>query len=63
IMFSTLGKQGNYELKFSGESVILAGSDVKPGEKNVEEHSLNTVASGRISLDRRTRDTRHECKY
>ncbi|CAF1654646.1 unnamed protein product, partial [Didymodactylos carnosus] len=56
-------KQGNYELKFSGESVILAGSDVKPGEKNVEEHSLNTVASGRISLDRRTRDTRHECKY
>ncbi|CAF4237731.1 unnamed protein product, partial [Rotaria magnacalcarata] len=38
--------------------------DVKRGEESVAEYGFNEVASEKISLDRRARDTRpQECKY
>ena len=59
-------KLGNYEerLKYrtgpgeNGEGVSLSSTEVSKGEKSVAEYGFNMVASGKISLDRRIKDTR-----
>ncbi|CAF0961394.1 unnamed protein product [Adineta steineri] len=71
--FMTKGVLGNYEPKHlvessapgeNGEGVHLKGDDIKLGEQSVAEYGFNEVASEKISLDRRARDTRpDECKY
>lgn len=60
---------GNYEPKDlpsatgpgeNGQGVQLQGEDeVKRGEKSVADYGFNEVASEKISLDRRARDTRY----
>jgi polypeptide N-acetylgalactosaminyltransferase len=59
---------GNYEPKNpakpsgpgeDGEGVQLKGEDVKLGQESVAEYGFNEVASEKISLDRRPRDTRY----
>ena len=63
----TEGVLGNYELKNpvkkpgpgeDGEGVNLQGPDVQRGQESVAEYGFNEVASDKISLDRRARDTR-----
>jgi hypothetical protein len=65
--FMTKGILGNYETKNlvkssgpgeDGEGVQLQGEDIKLGEQSVSEYGFNEVASEKISLDRRARDTR-----
>jgi hypothetical protein len=65
--FMTKGVLGNYETKNlvkssgpgeDGEGVQLQGEDIKLGEQSVSEYGFNEVASEKISLDRRARDTR-----
>lgn len=65
--FFTEGIPGNYEPKNvvqrtgpgeGGEGVKLEGEDIKLGEQSVAEYGFNEVASDKISLDRRARDTR-----
>jgi hypothetical protein len=66
----TKGVLGNYELKNpvkssgpgeDGEGVQLQGEEEKKlGEQSVAEYGFNEVASEKISLDRRARDTRYE---
>ena len=67
--FMTKGVLGNYEstniVKASGpgedgEGVQLQGEDIKLGEQSVAEYGFNEVASEKISLDRRARDTRYQ---
>jgi len=68
----TKGVLGNYELKNlvkpsgpgeDGEGVQLQGEEEKKlGEKSVAEYGFNEVASEKISLDRRARDTRYQNK-
>jgi hypothetical protein len=68
----TKGVLGNYELKNAvkssgpgedGEGVQLQGEEEKKlGEQSVAEYGFNEVASEKISLDRRARDTRYEKK-
>ena len=64
----TKGIPGNYELKNhiqssgpgeGGEGVQLQGNDVQLGKDSVAEYGFNEVASEKISLDRRARDTRY----
>jgi len=67
------GKLGNYEPRNleprtgpgeNGEGVALGAKEKVAGLKSVREYGFNMVASGKISLDRRIKDTRHsECKY
>ena len=62
------GVLGNYEPKDlpaatgpgeNGQGVQLQGEEeVKRGEKSVADYGFNEVASEKISLDRRARDTR-----
>lgn len=69
----TEGKLGNYEPKNleprsgpgeNGEGVSLSKVERPAGLKSVREYGFNMVASGKISMDRRIKDTRHhECKY
>jgi hypothetical protein len=66
----TKGQLGNYEDKNlvkpsgpgeGGEGVDLVGEEErKRGEQSVAEYGFNEVASEKISLDRRARDTRYE---
>jgi hypothetical protein len=65
----TKGVLGNYEPKNpvkspgpgeDGEGVQLKGDEVKLGQKSVAEFGFNEVASEKISLDRRARDTRYK---
>jgi len=66
----TKGQLGNYEQKNivkssgpgeDGEGVQLHGEEErKRGEQSVAEYGFNEVASDKISLDRRARDTRYE---
>ena len=66
----TKGQLGNYEDKNpvkpsgpgeGGEGVELVGEEErKRGEQSVAEYGFNEVASEKISLDRRARDTRYE---
>jgi hypothetical protein len=68
----TKGVLGNYEEKNlvkssgpgqDGEGIQLQGEDErKLGEQSVAEYGFNEVASEKISLDRRARDTRYEIK-
>jgi polypeptide N-acetylgalactosaminyltransferase len=68
----TKGVLGNYEIKNlvkssgpgeDGEGVQLQGEEEKKlGEQSVAEYGFNEVASEKISLDRRARDTRYEKK-
>ena len=64
----TKGVLGNYETKNlskstglgeDGDGVQLTGDDVKIGQDSVAEYGFNEVASEKISLDRRSRDTRY----
>lgn len=67
------GVLGNYEIANpeprsgpgeNGEGVSLAASDKAEGDRSVREFGFNMVASDKISLDRRIKDTRPaECKY
>ena len=61
------GVIGNYEPKNleprsgpgeGGVGVNLAPNEVPAGEASVREYGFNMVASGKISLDRRIKDTR-----
>jgi len=64
------GVLGNYEPKDmvkagglgeDGEGVHLSGGEEKKlGEQSVQEYGFNEVASDKISLDRRARDTRFD---
>lgn len=65
--FMSKGVLGNYEPKNlvknsgpgeDGEGVQLQGDDIKRGDESVAEYGFNEVASEKISLDRRARDTR-----
>jgi hypothetical protein len=68
----TNGTLGNYERKNSvkssgpgedGNGVQLQGEEEKKrGDQSVAEYGFNEVASDKISLDRRARDTRYERK-
>jgi len=68
----TQGVLGNYEeknvVKASGPGEDGAGIQLKGeeerklGEQSVAEYGFNEVASEKISLDRRARDTRYEIK-
>lgn len=67
------GVLGNYEIANpeprsgpgeNGEGVSLAPSEKAEGDRSVREFGFNMVASDKISLDRRIKDTRPaECKY
>lgn len=61
------GVLGNYEEKSPlkavgvgeyGEGVSLQGDDIALGQESVAAYGFNEVASDKISLDRRPRDTR-----
>ena len=41
-----------------GEGVKLEGDDIRRGQESVAEYGFNEVASEKISLNRRARDTR-----
>jgi hypothetical protein len=65
----TNGELGNYEPKDvikssgpgeDGEGVQLYGDDIKKGQESVSDYGFNEVASEKISLDRRARDTRYQ---
>ncbi len=64
----TYGKLGNYEPRNleprsgpgeDGAGVTLNSKERVAGLKSVREYGFNMVASGKISLDRRIKDTRH----
>lgn len=43
----------------NGDGVALDAREKVAGFKTVREYGFNMVASGKISLDRRIKDTRH----
>ena len=67
------GQLGNYEPTDleprtgpgeGGTGVVLSASEKNEGDRSVREFGFNMVASDKISLDRRIKDTRPaECKY
>lgn len=68
-VFHSDGKLGNYEPTNlesrsgpgeNGQGVILNKAEKPQGLKTVREYGFNMVASGKISMDRRIKDTRHK---